>query len=366
MNKAIVCGIILSALIVFNIACEKKEPAPEAKQESQPAEVATETATPAAETKTYSGPAAVVNGVEISEQQVIEERDNIIAQRGGQIPPDQLEQFKPQILSMAVDNMVKRTLLDQAADAADIQVDPAEVDKTLAELKANQPESGQFETILAQMGITEEEFKKDLAQDLRLKALLEKEQGGPDITDEEVVKFYDDNPSFFKQEAQVQASHILINIEETDSEQAKADKLKKIEGLKTQLLEGASFSELALANSDCPSKNRGGDLGSFGTGRMVPEFEQVAFSIEPGKISDVVKTKFGYHIIKVTNKTPEQVTPLEEAKDKIKSHLEQQGIQGFFQTYIAGLMAKAEITYREDMKPKLPQMPPTPPTPPTP
>lgn len=88
---------------------------------------------------------------------------------------------------------------------------------------------------------------------------------------------------------QVKASHILVK---TESE---ANKI--LEDLKR----GASFAKLAQEKSECPSKKKGGDLGWFGKGKMVPEFEKAAFSLKKGEISDIVKTKFGYHIIKVTD-----------------------------------------------------------------
>jgi parvulin-like peptidyl-prolyl isomerase len=88
---------------------------------------------------------------------------------------------------------------------------------------------------------------------------------------------------------QVRASHILVK--------KQSDAKKIMEDLK----KGSSFSELAKTHSQCPSRKRGGDLGWFGRGKMVPEFEKAAFSLKKGEISDLVKTQFGYHIIRVTD-----------------------------------------------------------------
>ena len=99
---------------------------------------------------------------------------------------------------------------------------------------------------------------------------------------------------------QVSASHILLmyaGSERSSATRSKDEALSEIESLKSRLEEGASFAELAGAHSDCPSGQSGGDLGSFGRGMMVPEFETAAFGLEVGGTSDVVETPFGYHLI---------------------------------------------------------------------
>ncbi|MEK9752368.1 MAG: peptidylprolyl isomerase [Rhodospirillaceae bacterium] len=92
---------------------------------------------------------------------------------------------------------------------------------------------------------------------------------------------------------QIRAAHILRSTDGRD----KAEALKEIEDLKAEIDGGADFGELAIANSDCPSGSRGGDLGRFGRGMMVPEFEQAAFGLDVGDVSGPVETDFGYHLI---------------------------------------------------------------------
>ena len=94
----------------------------------------------------------------------------------------------------------------------------------------------------------------------------------------------------------IRAAHILRS---TDGRE-KADVLKEVEDLKTEIDGGADFGELAIANSDCPSGSRGGDLGTFGRGMMVPEFEEAAFGLDVGEVSGPVETDFGYHLIQRT------------------------------------------------------------------
>ena len=99
---------------------------------------------------------------------------------------------------------------------------------------------------------------------------------------------------------QVSASHILLSFDgsqNASSSRSREDALEEIGGLKAKIDDGAEFSELAKEHSDCPSSSEGGSLGDFGRGMMVPEFEQAAFGMDVGEVSDVVETAFGYHLI---------------------------------------------------------------------
>ncbi len=102
---------------------------------------------------------------------------------------------------------------------------------------------------------------------------------------------------------QVRASHILLmyaGSERSTASRSKAEALSGIQGIQTEIQSGTDFGELAGKHSDCPSAQSGGDLGMFGPGQMVPEFDNVAFSMDIGAVSDVVETPFGYHLIKRT------------------------------------------------------------------
>ena len=124
-------------------------------------------------------------------------------------------------------------------------------------------------------------------------------------TEEEIVKYYDDHKEYFQAPESVRASHILVKEEE------KAQEVLK------EIKEGLSFEEAASKYSVCPSKQNGGDLGEFTKGQMVPEFEEAAFNLEEGKLSDPVKTQFGYHLIKVQYKKEAGTSTLEEVRNQI-------------------------------------------------
>ena len=136
------------------------------------------------------------------------------------------------------------------------------------------------------------------------------------VTDEDVLDYYNENQSYFINPFTMRASHILIyDPEHTDENRT------KIEQILDRLNNGEDFAELAMEYSDDSSAENGGDLGTFGLGEMVPEFENAALALEPGEISGIVETEYGFHIIKLTEKTEESIVPIEDVRSSIDSYL---------------------------------------------
>ena len=136
------------------------------------------------------------------------------------------------------------------------------------------------------------------------------------VTDEEALDYYNENQDYFINPFSMRASHILIyDPEHTDENRT------KIEQILDMLNNGEDFAELAMEYSDDSSAENGGDLGTFGLGEMVPEFENAAFALEPGEISGIVETEYGFHIIKLTEKTEESIVPIEDVRESIDSYL---------------------------------------------
>ena len=142
------------------------------------------------------------------------------------------------------------------------------------------------------------------------------------VTDKEVKDYYNANKTKFKEKESVKASHILIKVDKDGDKKAWEAAKKKAEMVRGKALKGESFAKLAREYSDDPgSKNKGGELGFFTKGRMVPEFEKMAFSLKKGEISQPVKTAFGYHIIKVEAIKPAHQKKLSEVKETLKAEL---------------------------------------------
>ena len=149
------------------------------------------------------------------------------------------------------------------------------------------------------------------------------------ITDEDMKKYYEQNKAQFKKPETISAKHILVSdIEEANS-------------IKEELNNNSiSFEEAAKKYSTCPSKEQGGDLGEFGRGMMVPEFEKAAFELEIGEISEPVKTQFGYHIILVESKNEAKEEEFDKVKDMIFNQMTQQAQQKKYIDMIMQLESK--------------------------
>lgn len=132
------------------------------------------------------------------------------------------------------------------------------------------------------------------------------------VTEEDAIKYYEDNKETFSNSGLVRASHILVESEE------------EAVSIKEEIDGGLSFEEAAKLYSSCPSKDNGGDLGEFGRGSMVKEFEDASFTLDLNTVSSPVKTQFGYHLIKVTDRKGSGVKSYEEVKASINNNLLQQ------------------------------------------
>lgn len=152
------------------------------------------------------------------------------------------------------------------------------------------------------------------------------------VSNSQLVSYYDQHKEDYRQQEEVKASHILVKVEPGPDgkvdPKADAAAKAKAEGLLKQLKAGANFAELAKKESDDKgSAINGGSLGFFQRGQMVPEFEKTAFSLQPGQMSDLVKTQYGYHIIRVDDRHTAGIPPLAQVKDKIEPVLKQQNAQ---------------------------------------
>jgi peptidyl-prolyl cis-trans isomerase C len=310
-----------------------------------------------------------VNGTAIMSSTVderIEPQIAMMKQMGRAPTPDMINNFRKRI----VDGMIRETLVEAQVTATGIKVGKADVDAKLAEI-AKQRNTTVEELIAsaAPQGYTEEIIRKQITMGISFDKLMEAEAGdnGLKATEADAKKFYDENKAQFNVPEQVKASHILLKTDGMD-DAAKAEAKTKIEGLlKDAKAEGADFAAMAKEHSACPSSANGGDLGFFGKGQMVPPFSNAAFAMAVGDISDVVETKFGYHIIKVTGKTPAESKSFEDVKDDLIKQQNAQKINEFASGYIEKLVAGAKVVYPEGSKlapapmPKMmPQMMPAP------
>ena len=180
-----------------------------------------------------------------------------------------------------------------------------------------------------------EEYKANLVQvekDLLTQLTINKVLAEVTVTDEDAKKYYDEHKKEFEQPVTVSAKHILV-----DNEELCSDVKNKIENGEL------SFEDAAKQYSTCPSKEQGGNLGVFGRGMMVPEFEEAAFSLELEKVSEPVKTQFGYHLIKVDAKNEAKTSEFADVKNQIIQKLIQENQEKKYLDLIKELEAKYDV-----------------------
>ncbi len=192
-------------------------------------------------------------------------------------------------------------------------------------------------------GLDKEKETADILEEMKKRILVEKFfkkelEENIKISEEELRKYYDEHPDEAKAPVEVRASHILLKTRE-EAESA----LKKLKA-------GSKFEELAKTSSiDTGSKVRGGDLGFFHSGVMVPEFEEAALKLKKGETSGIVETRFGFHIIKITDKRTGKEKSFDEAKMELEQNILKKKKKEKFDSLVAGLKSKASITIKEDL-----------------
>ena len=271
------------------------------------------------------------------------------AAHGQTIPEDQLTQYE----AMALNEFIDTKLLLQQANDADRAQGQQEADKAVTELTKEAGSLDALELRLKGSGKTLDQFRSQLADSTTANAALVRELG-VSVSDADIKAFYDAHPSDFEQPEQVTVRHILfMTIDPTThaplSDDQKQAKLKEAQDVLKQLRAGADFATLATRYSDDPgSKENGGLLPAFGHGEMVAPFEAAAFSLTNNQISDIVTTEYGYHIIKLLDKTPAHKIELAKVSDNIKSYLLRQKLAPLAPRYLLKLKQDADVQILDD------------------
>lgn len=212
-----------------------------------------------------------------------------------------VEQYGPQ----ALNSLIGEKIVELELKKHNIQVSEEEVQSELSDLIEYYGGTTTFNQAMMNQGVTMEDMKSGITMNLQINKLLEPTIT---ITEEEIIEFFEDNKAYLAVEEQVSARHILVK--------SKEDAEEIIE----MLIAGEDFGDLAKAfSTDLGSGAMGGDLGFFGRGEMVESFEEAAFSLRIGEVSDPVESIHGFHIIKVEDKKEAVEANLEEQRDKIRS-----------------------------------------------
>jgi peptidyl-prolyl cis-trans isomerase C len=268
------------------------------------------------------GVAAVVNGQEIKSEKLQKAVDAHLQQQGTNVGAIRDPKKYKEVREKVLDVLIGQKLLWQSAKKNKLVASDEEVAQLYQQYASQYPNEDAFKKKMQQEGFTEKAYREELRQQLSAKKYVqEKIVKTQTVELKEIDAFYDENKEKFKMPELVHARHILITLDKDADKKQKQQASETLKKLKKELAKGADFAELAKKHSKGPSAPKGGDLGFFRRGQMVKPFEDAVFKLKPGEVSDIVETRFGYHLIKLEEKQPSRVIAKEEVAGRIEGYL---------------------------------------------
>ncbi len=263
--------------------------------------------------------------------------------RGQNIPPEQMVMMEQQVL----ERLIQVQLLMAKATDTDKTKGAETSNKRFENVKTRAGTEEALNRQLKSVGMSQEDLHGKMLEEATAEAVLERELK-VNITDEDVKKFYDENPAKFEQPEMVRATHILLATKDQTSgaelsDAQKTAKHKQMEGLLKRARDGEDFAKLAKeVSEDTASKDKGGEY-TFPRGQMVAEFEAAAFSLKTNQVSDIITTQFGYHIIKLSEKLPAKKMEMAKVSQDIKDYLKGQAVQKQLPEYMEKAKKDADV-----------------------
>jgi peptidyl-prolyl cis-trans isomerase C len=286
---------------------------------------------------------AVVNGSGIYKDD-LDREINLARQRllssGKSLSDSELAELRKGVL----ENLIDQELLYQQSQKRGIKLDDAAVQAQLTKIKERFPTEEAFKSTMRKMGLSESIIEFQLERGMAIKKLIETEFAEEaTVSEKEAKSYYDRHPDFFRKPEQVHASHILIKVDAEAEKSKKNEARKKIAGIQKRVKQGEDFAVLAKKFSQDPSSEKGGDLGYFERGQMVKPFEDAAFALKPGEVSDIVETRFGYHLIQVVDRKPETTIAYDDVKKRIEEYLKNIKVKEAVKPYLEKLKSNSTV-----------------------
>ncbi|HCE44238.1 MAG TPA: hypothetical protein DET40_11880 [Lentisphaeria bacterium] len=302
---------------------------------------------------------AKIGDEKISRNNIREEFKPILVmmKENGQLAGITQDVWKSEVKERLNDIIASKLLMKLAA-ADGYKPDPVKAEEEFKNVTAQIPPEQLNET-LSKQGMTPAMIKEKIGIGLAIQKWIDEKMAADiKVSDADAEKYYRENQERFKKPEGVHAFHILVKPDEIEAEaaakmspeektkaesDAKAAAKKKIEDVLAKLKQGEDFAKLAAENSACPSKEKGGDLGTFEKGKMTEEFEKAAFALKPGELSGVVETEYGYHIIKVTEIIKPDYIPFDEVKGFLLEGMKNQKVSEMIQGRIEEEKKKQKV-----------------------
>lgn len=290
------------------------------------------------------GVAARVNGAEISNETwqrnyreyLRENNVNIVTSRD----PEKLEDMRFE----ALDLLIEQELVWQAAKAQGVVAPDELVDASIEELLGSFPDADAFSRRITTEGYTEESYREHVRRLLSAQRYLDGvRMAAGEVSDEELEQFYQDNKIRLTYPEEVRVRHVLLTWKPMGTADDRGAIRRQMEGILAEARGGADFAELARTRSEDSTAKNGGDTGFFHRGQMVPAFEDVAFSLKPGEISDMVETPFGVHILTLVDRREAELLPLDEVREKLRDYVSREKMKQAADDEVARLRGEAEI-----------------------
>lgn len=287
---------------------------------------------------------ARVNGVPISLETLDRRFDDYLRARNMNIQrlqrPEKVREMKREVL----DSLIAEELLWQQARGEGRVAGDDEVERSLAQARAQYISPEQFTRSIARSGHTEasyrEHVRRMLSADKAAQALVER---SVTVTDDDIAAFYKANPQAFSRPEQVKLREIAVQVPAGASAQERADLRTRMQAIVTQLAAGADFAELARRYSQHPTRQWGGEHDPLARGQLAPELEHVAFALKPGQTSGIVESSNGLHLLRLEQRIPAETVPLAAAQASIREHLVRQRGADALKSAVERLRAQAKV-----------------------
>lgn len=286
-------------------------------------------------------PVARVNGREITLNELNRAKQILLAgQPGLKIPPQLAKEFEKQ----ALEKLISAELLFQAGQKLEIPDLERQADAKMAQIRSGFREPALYEKELRNIDMTEAMLRDYTRRDLAIANLVNSRIAPTvKVSEEEIARYYQENPERFLQEEKVRVSHILVPVAAKAGAGEREKARAKAEKLRAELSGGAEFAKLARENSSCPSAASGGDLGYFGKGTMAPPFEKAAFDLKAGELGPVVETEYGYHLIMKSDHIKGEKVPLATARQKLEAFLKTQKVNSAISDFVGEARKSAKV-----------------------